>query len=297
MRITQKTIFGNFMRDVNNNRSELAKIQSDLSSGKSVRVPSHDPVSFQRGRILEEDIRKEEQFQSNIESGLRQSRLAQGALDETIDRLIEIKGLMVQGASSSYGESNRETMADSLSGIRDSIVSTLNLSYGDRYLFAGTNSAEKPFTPDAGAPGGIADNSNAKAPEILAGDGVSIEISLAGTNLRNTPDGDLFEIIGNAEQALRNNDEAEINRLLTEMDGAIEHVTDQTANLGNNINRMDYMVEQYEAARITKQSDISGLVDTDYAKAFSDLQRVDVAYQSAMAVHTTMFSNTLLDYL
>src|SRR5699024_11205144 len=166
MRITQKTIFGNFMRDVNNNRSELAKIQSDLSSGKSVRVPSHNPVSFQRGRILEEDIRKEEQFQSNIESGLRQSRLAQGALDETIDRLIEIKGLMVQGASSSYGESNRETMADSLSGIRDSIVSTLNLSYGDRYLFAGTNSAEKPFTTDAGAPGGIADNSNAKAPEI-----------------------------------------------------------------------------------------------------------------------------------
>ena len=115
--------------------------------------------------------------------------------------------------------------------------------------------------------------------------------------MRNTPEGDLFEILGNVEQALRNNDIDALNGMIPDADSAIEHVTDVTSRLGNNINRMDYMFEQYEASKITKQADISGLVDTDYAQAFSDLQRIEVAYESAMAVHTTMFKNTLLDYL
>lgn len=297
MRITQKTIFSNFMRDVNNNRSELAKIQSDLSSGKAVRVPSQSPVAFQRSRILEENIRKQDQFQSNIDSGLRQSRLAQDALDKTIDSLIEIKGIVVQGASSSYGENNRENMANEVAGIRDRMISTLNLTYGDRYLFSGTNSDQPAFEADVTSAGGVATNSNSSAPIVKVGDGVNVDLSVTGEALRNTDSGDLFEIIGNIEQALQDNDMNALNSLLPDADDAIEHVTDLTSGLGNNINRMEFMFEQYESSKITQKADISGLVDTDYAKAFSDLQRVDVAYESAMAVHTTMFKNTLLDYL
>ena len=298
MRITQKTIFGNFMRDVNKNRSEMAKIQSNLSSGREVRWASDNPVNFQRSRVIEENIRKEEQYQSNIENGLRQGRLAQEALDEVIDRLIEIKGVVVQGATASYGDENRDNMADALSGIRDSIVSTLNLSYGDRFLFAGTNSSTQPFVVDGVGTGGVTDTSNATAPRIKAGDGVTIELSATGTELRTMTSGDdLFQIIDDIEQALRNNDTDALNGLMTQTDDMIEHVTDVTSRLGTNINRMDYMFEQYESSRITQEADISGLVDTDYAQAFSDLQRNQVAYESAMAVHTTMFKNTLLDYL
>ena len=57
------------------------------------------------------------------------------------------------------------------------------------------------------------------------------------------------------------------------------------------------MFEQYESSKIAQRSDVSELVDTDYAQAFSDMQRNQVAYESAMAVHTSMFKNTLLNYL
>lgn len=297
MRITQKTLFDNFMRDVNRNRNEMGKLQSDLSSGKSVRIASQGPVEFQRSRVLEENIRKEEQYQENIDSGLRQSRLAQGALDEVIDRLIDIKTIAVQGATDSAGASVRTNMADEISGIRDSIVSTLNLSYGDRYLFAGTNSSVQPFEVDGTATGGVASFSNATPPEVLVGDGVSIDMSVTGAELRNTSGGDLFTILQDMETALRNDDTTALNALLPAADDAIEHVTDITSRLGNNINRMEFMYERYESFRITQRSDISALVDTDYAEAFSDLQRTQVAFESAMAVHTTMFNSTLLDYL
>lgn len=275
----------------------MGRLQSDLSSGKSVRFPSQDPVSFQRSRVIEDRIRKDEQYQSNISGGLRQARASQEALEEMVDRLIDIKTKVIEGASDSSDDQVRENMADEVASIRESLVYTLNLSSGDRYLFAGTNSAQKPFEFDAMAPGGVQNSSNATAPQALVADGVKIEISVSGTDLTNTAAGDTFEVIGDIEQALRDNDTAAINGMISDIDSVIEHTTLVTSRLGSNINRMEFMYEQYESSKIVKKADISELVDTDYAQAFSDLQRVQVAYESAMAVHTSMFNNTLLNYL
>lgn len=294
MRITQKTIFNSFIRDVNRNRGEMARIQSDLSSGRKVRVPSQDPVSFQSSRIIEGNIRKSEQFQSNIESGLRQGRLAQEALNDVVDNLIKLKEVMVKGASSSYGEGERENMADEVAGLRKNIVNSLNRDYGDRYLFAGTNSAQKPFELAGAA---VTNNSNDKPPKIVAGDGVEINISITGQEIADIDGNDLFALIGDMEQALRDNNGQDINNLLSDADEIIEHTTDVTSKLGDSINRMDFMFEQYEYTKITQRSDVSEMVDTNYAEAFSNLQRNQVAYESAMAVHSKMFENTLLDYI
>lgn len=294
MRVTQKIIFGNFMRDVNKNRGELAEIQSDLSSGKEVRIPSQGPVDFQSSRVLEADLNKVEQFQSNISSGLRQGRLSQETMDGVVDNLMNIKNNLVQGSSDSVGAQERESLADEVAGIRSQIVGSLNVQYGDRYLFAGTNSGEKPFE-QAGA--AVTNNSNNKSPHVVAGDGVEIDISITGQEIANTPAGDMFTFLEDVEVALRNNNTNDLNNLLEDSDEVINHVTDLTSKLGDNINRMDFMFEQYESTKITQESDISELVDTNYAQAFSDMQRTQVAYESAMAVHGKMFENTLLNYL
>lgn len=297
MRITQKIIFGDFMRDINKNRSQMAGIQSDLSSGKRVRIPSQDPVSFQRSRILEADIGKQNQYQSNISNGLRQGRLAQEGLDETIDNLIEIKRMLTQAATDSSSGSVRKNMAQEIGGIRDTMVSTLNMSYGDRYLFAGTNSAEPPFQFDDTVPGGVANHSNDTTLKVNAADQVTIDTSVTGTDLRTSPAGDMFEIIGNIEQALLDNDTAALNGLLTDVDTIIDHASIVTSRLGNNINRLEFMYEQYESSKIVLESNVSELVDTDFAKAYSDMQRTQITYESAMAVHSHMIQNTLLNYL
>ena len=297
MRITQKIIFDDFMRDINKNRSQMAGIQSDLSSGKRVRIPSQDPVSFQRSRIVEEDIRKQEQYQNNISSGLRQGRLAQEALDETLDSLIDIKRIATQGASDTSRDKVRESMAAEVSGIRDTIVATLNSSYGDRYLFAGTNSDQEPMEFDDTAPGGVANNSNNNTPRVQAGDKLYIDISVNGVELRDTDAGDMFEVIGNIEQALLEDDTETLNTLLTDISEVIDHTSIMTSRLGNNINRLEFMTEQYESTNIVMNSDVSEMVDTDYAKSFSDMQRTQIAFEAAMAVHTQMIHNTLLDYM
>jgi len=297
MRVTNRIVFDQFTRDINRNRAQMAEINSSLSSAKSVRFPSQDPISFQRSRVIEEDIRESEQYQNNINSGLRQSRLAQDSLDKSIDDLIEIKRILVQSASDTYSAVDRENMADQISGIRDSLIATFNLSYGDRYLFAGTNSGTEPFSLDGTATGGVADTSNSTPLKVAVENGVTIDISVTGDEIRATDEGDFFEIIANIENALLTDDTAGLNNLITAADELIDHTTDVTAKLGNNIARMEYMFEQYENTKITQKAEISKLVDTDYAQAISDLQKNETIYQSAMAVHTRMFSNTLLNYI
>jgi len=294
MRITQKSIFSNFLRDINKNRSEMADIESELSSGLRVRKPSKDPVAFQSNRIIQENIRKNEQFQSNIESGLRQGRIAQQAMNGIVDNLVKIKEVMVKGANSSYGDNERENMADQISGIRKDIINTLNQNYGNRYLFAGTNSGSQPFQISGSS---VTNNSNNKAPNIIAGDGIKIDISITGKDIADVNGQDLFTIIGDMEQALRDNNTQNINNLIPGTDDIIEHVSNLSSKLGDNINRMDFMDQQYESVKVTQKANSSELVDTNFAEAYSKLQKNQVSYESAMAVHSKMFENTLLNYL
>lgn len=298
MRVTQKILFNNFMRDVHRNRTEMGKIQSDLSSGRFVRVPSHDPVNFQRARIIEENVRKEDQYLRNISHGLRQARFAQESLARATDSLIEIKEVLVQGATDSADAHSRESMAEQVSAIRNSLINTFNVNYGDRFLFAGTNSATPPFELDPGDPSGVAYHGNGSAPTVMAGDRIQIGISVSGEDLRTMADGgDIFQVITDIEQALRDSDRAALNNLMPDLDNVINHVTYETSKLASNINQLDYMIEQYEALAISQKSDVSQMVDTDYGDAFSRLQRNQVAYESALAVHTTMFQNSLLDFI
>jgi len=272
----------------------MADIESELSSGLRVRKPSKDPVAFQSNRIIQENIRKNEQFQSNIESGLRQGRIAQQAMNGIVDNLVKIKEVMVKGANSSYGDNERENMADQISGIRKDIINTLNQNYGNRYLFAGTNSGSQPFQISGSS---VTNNSNNKAPNIIAGDGIKIDISITGKDIADVNGQDLFTIIGDMEQALRDNNTQNINNLIPGTDDIIEHVSNLSSKLGDNINRMDFMDQQYESVKVTQKANSSELVDTNFAEAYSKLQKNQVSYESAMAVHSKMFENTLLNYL
>jgi flagellar hook-associated protein 3 FlgL len=297
MRITQKIIFDDFLRDVNRNRSQMGNVKSQLSSGKTVRLPSNDPIAFQRSRNIEENLRKSVQYQDNINSGLRQARLAQGSMDEMIDRLVDVKRITTAGVTASSSESARISMADEVKGMRDAIVASLNVSYGNRYLFAGTNSGQPPFVLDSAQPNGVENRSNGVAPSIVVSDGVRTDVSVSGQELVNSPAGDLFTILHDVEQALRNNDTDTLRQLMPDLDTLIDHSSISIARLGGSINRMEFMFEQYESSNIGLQSDVSGLVDTDFARAMSDMQRIDLAYESALAVQSKMINNTLLNYL
>ena len=87
---------------------------------------------------LKTNLRKAEQYQDNLSSGLRQARLAQEATDEIIERLVDVKATGHRRCSqtrpapmlrASMAERNQENIRDTM------VASAEHQVYGDRFLF------------------------------------------------------------------------------------------------------------------------------------------------------------------
>lgn len=297
MRITQYLTFNRLQNMLNRNRSELAKFQEQLSSGKAVVRASDDNVAFSTSRIMEEQIRKDTQYQSNVNSGLRQARSVQDSLDGVIDSMIDLKNLAVQGANDSLNDVEREKLAEQVASVRDRLVDLGNTQLNNVYLFGGTNSKDPTFSADAGATGGVADISNGDALTTRITENTTVETTVTGSELRNTPAGDLFGIVENLETALRNNDRAAVNSTITDIEDSLDHVTRLTSRIGSTINRLEFVHDKLESGIIEKKGEVSRLTDTDFAEAMSNFQKYETSYEAALAAHSRMTGTTLLNYL
>lgn len=297
MRITQLLTFNGFQDQLKNNRQELAKFQEQLSTGKRVVRPSDDNVAFGNSRELQETMRKNEQYQKNIKTGLSHARSSQEALDGMIDILIDFKTTAINGSTDTLNAEDRENLANKVAGLKEKIVDLGNRKFSDTYLFGGTKSAEPPFSEDTAAPGGVADASTDQALKTRVSEITEIETTITGTELRDTSAGDLFEIMQTVEDALRANDRDAVSNAQGDIEDAVEHVTGLASKLGNNINRLDFISEQIESQSIDQEAEVSRMTDADYAETISNFKKHETSYQAALSVHSRISQMSLLNYI
>ena len=297
MRITQNTLFSNLINDLNRNRTEVARLQDDVSIGKSVNKASDDSRAFTSGRMIQNSLDRMAQYQKNIQSGLQQANTTENSLNGIIDQLIKLKSVAVKGANDSLDATDRSNLANEVASIRKTIIDQANAKSNDKYLFGGTNIVQPPFYENSGATGGVADRSNTSELTTQISDAVNVSYSVTGKELRNTSAGDLFSVVKKVEDALKNNDAQALNNSLSDIEKVTNHVTTLSAKIGDTINRMNFTSTQFDNSKINQKSDLSNLVDTDYAKAMSQIQQYQIAYQAALVTHSKITSMTLANYL
>lgn len=297
MRITNLSNFNGLQRSLNENREQLAKFQEQLSSGKRVVRPSDDNIAFGTSRQLQEAVRKNEQFQSNIKTGLSHARGTQEALDGMIDVLIDFKSTTTNGATDSLTENDREILADKVASLKEKVMDLGNSKFNETYLFAGTNSGNVPFSKDGTATGGVADTSTNKPLKSQISGNIKVETTITGNELRNTGSGDLFGIMQTVEDDLRANDGDAVGNALSDVEDALDHVTGLASRIGNNVNRLNFVSSQLESQTIEHKGAISQLVDADYAEVMTNFKKHETSYQAALAVHSRISQATLLNYI
>ena len=108
---------------------------------------------------------------------------------------------------------------------------------------------------------------------------------------------DLFNTIDETIANLENQDIDALSTQLGQFDELISHVTTHITEIGLTNNRLNFLEEKHENSKILLNAELSGWVDTDYAETVSKLQRTEIAFQSAMTIHTKMFNESLINYL
>jgi flagellar hook-associated protein 3 FlgL len=295
MRITHLTTFNRLQQYLSKNRKALAKYQQRLITEKRVTKASDDSVAFSNSRHLENFIRRNEQYQSNISSGLSKARSAESALNKMQDILSDFKTLALGGATDTKDAHDRKLLANQVESMKKKLVDLANSKFSGTYLFSGTKTDETPFSINSTGDVNYAGNDNPLKTQIS--DISNVSVSVTGKDLRTTKAGDLFDIMNVVKTDLKNNDTKAIKNRLDDIDTAFNHVTSLSTDLGNHINQMKFLNDQNKSREIDQKGRVSQLIDTDYSNAILNMQKHEISYQAALEVHSKIANMSLMNYL
>jgi flagellar hook-associated protein 3 FlgL len=290
MRITNNVIFNTLLENINKNRQGLFEEQQKSSSGKRVDQPSDDPFAFANSKSVKAINDRLSSYQANIEDGREQLNVAQGTINQMLDKLQDVKQIAIRGANeSTLSNEEMDILADQVQSAKETLVNLANITHNGRYLFGGTATQDKPFQLSGGS---VTYNGNSNALQIAVNDQTRFDSSITGDRFMG-----MFNALDSLETSFRNNDTDAVRGNLDALEDGITEVGSAGADLGTISNRLDFLFEQYESSKITNDKQISRLVDADMAEVLSNIQKYEVSYRAALNASSRILQNSLVNLL
>jgi flagellin len=277
---------------LNKNNDALASAMQQLSTGSRINSAADDAAGLAISSRMTAQIRGLDQAVRNANDGISLLQTAEGALIEVTNMMQRMRELSVQAANDTNTASDR---------------TSLNLEYGQ--LMQEINR--------------VAQNTQWNGMNIMnnttIGTGGTLAApATAGTELRNIK----FQVGSNANQTIsaqlkdftipmtaagipdtatvpaatqifsgtaRLNDTditsvSNASTAMTRLDAALGKITDERATYGAVINRLTYALDNLTNVAQNTTESRSRIMDTDYAKASSELARTQIISQAATAM-------------
>ncbi len=295
-RITNQQLLLSSQRNLQASRTQLARLQEQVSSGKAVSRPSDDPSATASIMHMRSEQRAVQQYGTNIADGLAWLATVDSALSGSENLLRQARDLTVRGANSGVmTPASREAIATQLEGVRADLLQQANTTYLGRSVFAGTSDAGVAFdTSDPTDPYAYTGAPGAQVSRRI-NDTESVVVDADGAAAFGTGSSSLFALIDGIVADLRAG--ADVSGRITELDGHRDSITTQHALIGARYARMEQAQETNLSQSTSLETQRSGIEDVDPAKAIIDLRAQELTYKTALAVTARALQPTLLDYL
>lgn len=149
-RITYGMINANVQRGIQANAQRVDQSMTQLSTGKSIRRPSDDPVGASMALQLRTQLSKNDQYFRNMEDGLGWLSTTETSMGTGNGALQRARELAIQGANDTYGAKERAYQRNEVRGVLEEIVSIANTNFKGDYIFSGTQTQVPPFSLEKG---------------------------------------------------------------------------------------------------------------------------------------------------
>lgn len=296
-RVTSSTMTQSSLRNLQDNLSELARLQQQATSQKAFAVPSEDPSAAATTLGLHAEQRRNEQYSRNINDGLAWVTTVDAAISSSTSLLNRVRNLTVQGANDgALDQTAKEALAVELEGIRDELLAQANTSLLGRSVFAGTSDAGSAFSVDTAAPGTYV-FSGVPGAEVTrrVADNATVRVDADGAAVFGTGADSAFALVDSIVADLRSG--VNVGHHLDGIDDRISAMLGAQGAVGARQSQIERAKETTLDASVLLESRRTSVEDVDAAEVIVQLKAQELVYQAALAVTGRVLQPTLMDFL
>jgi len=182
IRPTQSANYELVRSGLNLNLAQLIKAQEQVSSGKRLQRPSDDPIAASTVLALQRQLGDVSRYSMAIATARPLLEQGMGALSEASGILSEARGLAIQGLNGTLNSADRRGLAQELRLLKSRMLELGNSKLGERYIFGGTETTDKPFNENVvnGQPRVVYSGDGASR-TVAVGPGVDLAVNTPGT--------------------------------------------------------------------------------------------------------------------
>ena len=294
-----------FLTSIRLLQQQMAATQNQLSSGTKISKPSDAPGSVSDVLSLESDLQRVNQVTSNLNLVQGEVNSAESALQGATQLLDQATSIAAQGASTTVSADTRATLAQQVTQILTSLVSSSQTQFNGAYVFGGDQSASASYQVNLSNPNGVDRLVTSPSTRLIQdASGITFAVSLTAQDIfdhRNPDDSlasdNIFAAVNSLRVALVNNDQAGITTAIASIKSAQSYLSQQLAFYGGVQNQIGTALDVAQKFQLQDQTSLSALKDTDVAQASLDLSQEQVTYQAAIQAEGAFPKTSLFNYI
>lgn len=306
MRISSSFLTRNLPAQMSEMKSRIAVSQEQIASGRKFLSPSDDPSAAGSLILLQQTEGQLDQFERNTQFAESRLTLEESALGRVSSALISIREIALQAANDSYGPDDRDVMLLDLTEQKKYLMSLSNSVDGQgQYLFAGGAVTEQPFID--GPP--VTYAGDEKVQSVRIGVDREIVVNTPGNAIFDYDTGSgsesLFKTIEDFEATLSAGGtgpgdaafNAAISSTIEQLDLAHKQVITARSDSGARLKTIDDARLNNEMVIDRVKTEVSGIVDLDYAEAVSRMQSEITSLEAIQATYAKLQNLSLFDVI
>jgi flagellar hook-associated protein 3 FlgL len=329
MRVTNKMLSNNFLRDMRTNLNNMNKLQGQMTSGKEIRKPSDDPFKASRIMQMYSDIDANKQYKNNIKESINWLDTTDTALGQVGNVAGRIEELLISAGNGTYSPNERNAIKDEINEKIGEMSQILNTSFDGKYIFGGTRGTSKPVdtvkTVDAlgnqntkliySKIGGgelnllnpadlIEYNQINSQLQVEVSQGVTMDYNITASELINYGNGageNIMTLLGNITSHLGSASASDIKELTNEdlkgIKGVMTNILKLRSEVGAKQNRMESAEARNTDLNFNMTEILSRTEDIDITEKTMEYATMQTIYVASLQTSAKVLQPSLLDYL
>jgi flagellar hook-associated protein 3 FlgL len=287
-----------FLRGLAQIQQRAQFAQQEMTTGLKVNTVSDAPDQIANLYETRSELAQTQQTDTNLGRVKAEVDTAETALSSAVTVVERVQTLASQGATGTASAQTRQNIAGELGGILQQLVSTANTTVEGRFIFAGDNDQQAPYSIDLTQSNPIsAYQGSTTSRQIQGADGSTFSVARNAQGIFDNGPQSIFAAINNLRTALLNNDQAGINAALPSVQSTGTYLNQQLAFYGQVQNRVANETSFGANFETQLQTQLSGIQDADLAQAITEMQQAQTQQTAALTARGQLPKTSLFNFL